>query len=185
MKQKIKKIITSFALACSLAFAPLNVSAEPTKITGSSTATTNGTTNINYTVSSVVTVEIPESIELKSDNLNENPVIGNLKIYGNTSDDNVIIEPDKKVYVSITNSEKGGVDHCAVAITANGSNQELNYCVDGKNKINALKDIAICAPNSKLDSQQLKFSFESEPKPSYAGTYTDTLTFTVEIKKAE
>jgi len=68
MFSKIKKVLVSLALASSLALAPMNVSAAGTLTQDSS----NATTSANYrAIDHAYSVEIPDSVDFTSDDLEE------------------------------------------------------------------------------------------------------------------
>jgi len=163
----MKKALT-LALVAALLTAT-GITAYATDITADSDPKTGGT-NVTYEVAPVYTVVIPESVTL-----GDTAVTEQIKIYGATADDNVVIGKTQKVNVALTESANG-----FKVKTADGD--EVAYTVNDKNAVDDLTTVAKCAAGAKTDTN---ITFTKTGTAAYAGTYTDTLTFTVSVTDAE
>ena len=128
------------------------------------------TTDVEFVAEPVYTVVIPESVTL-----GDTAVTEQIKIYGATENDNVVIGKTQKVNVALTESANG-----FKVKTADGD--EVAYTVNDKNAVADLTTVAECtAADGKKDTN---ITFAKTGTASYAGTYTDTLTFTVSLEDA-
>ena len=129
------------------------------------------TTDVTYEVAPVYTVVIPESVTL-----GDTAVTEQIKIYGATENDNVVIGKTQKVNVALTESANG-----FKVKTADGD--EVAYTVNDNNTVDDLTTVAECtAAEGKKNTD---ITFTKTGTAAYAGTYTDTLTFTVSVTDAE
>ena len=162
-----KKIITLALAAAMLSATGITAFAAP--ITANSNPKTGGTT-VNYQVAPVYTVVIPESVTLGNTKVTEQ-----IKIYGATANDNVVIGKKQKVNVALTASAND-----FKVKTADG--ETIAYTVNDKNAVADLTTVAECtAADGKKDTN---ITFTKTGTAAYAGTYTDTLTFTVSLADA-
>ena len=128
------------------------------------------TTDVTYEVAPVYTVVIPESVTL-----GDTAVTEQISIYGATPEDNVVIGKTQKVNVALTASANN-----FKVKTADGD--EVAYTVNDKNAVADLTTVAECtAADGKKDTD---ITFTKTGTAAYAGTYTDTLTFTVSLEDA-
>ena len=128
------------------------------------------TTDVTYEVAPVYTVVIPESVTL-----GDTAVTEQISIYGATPEDNVVIGKTQKVNVALTASAND-----FKVKTADGD--EVAYTVNDKNTVADLTTVAECtATDGKKDTN---ITFTKTGTAAYAGTYTDTLTFTVSLEDA-
>ena len=163
----MKKALT-LALVAALLTAT-GITAYATDITADSDPKTGGT-NVTYEVAPVYTVVIPESVTL-----GDTAVTEQIKIYGATADDNVVIGKTQKVNVALTASANDFFFFNDTATT------EI-YTVNDKNAVADLTTVAECtAAEGKKDTN---ITFTKTGTAAYAGTYTDTLTFTVSLADA-
>ena len=163
----MKKALT-LALVAALLTAT-GITAYATDITANSNPKTGGTT-VNYTVDPAYTVVIPESVTL-----GDTAVTEQIKIYGTTENDNVVIGKGQKVNVALTASANN-------FNVANTDGDEVAYTVNDKNAVADLTTVAECtAAEGKKDTN---ITFTKTGTAAYAGTYTDTLTFTVSLEDA-
>ena len=163
----MKKAIT-LALVAALLTAT-GITAYATDITADSNPKTGGTT-VNYTVNPAYTVVIPESVTLT-----DADVTATISIYGATADDNVVIGKKQKVNVALTASANN-------FNVANTDGDTIAYTVNDKNAVADLTTVAECAANTTSETE---LTFAKTGTAAYAGTYTDTLTFTVSLANAE
>ena len=164
----MKKALT-LALVAALLTAT-GITAYATDITADSDPKTGGT-NVTYAVAPVYTVVIPETVTLGNTEVTEQ-----IKIYGATANDNVVIGKTQKVNVALTESANG-----FKVKTADGD--EVAYTVNDKNTVDDLTTVAECtAADGKKDTD---ITFTKTGTAAYAGTYSDTLTFTVSVTDAE
>ena len=160
----MKKAITLALVAAMLTATGITAFAAP--ITADSDPKTGGTT-VNYTVDPAYTVVIPESVTL-----GDTAVTEQIKIYGATETDNVVIGKGQKVNVALTASANN-------FNVANTDGDTIAYTVNDKNAVADLTTVAECtAADGKKDTN---ITFTKTGTASYAGTYTDTLTFTVSL----
>lgn len=163
----MKKAIT-LALVAALLTAT-GITAYATDITADSNPKTGGTT-VNYTVDPAYTVVIPESVTL-----GDTAVTEQIKIYGATENDNVVIGKGQKVNVALTESANN-------FNVANTDGDTIAYTVNDKNAVADLTTVAECTvDDGKKDTD---ITFAKTGTAAYAGTYTDTLTFTVSLAVA-
>ena len=163
----MKKAIT-LALVAALLTAT-GITAYATDITADSDPKTGGT-NVTYAVAPVYTVVIPETVTLGNTEVTEQ-----IKIYGATANDNVVIGKTQKVNVALTESANG-----FKVKTADGD--EVAYTVNDKNAVADLTTVAECtAAEGKKNTD---ITFTKTGTAAYAGTYTDTLTFTIGVEAA-
>ena len=139
--------------------------------TGITAFAADPTTDVTYEVAPVYTVVIPETVTLTDSGTTET-----ISIYGATENDNVVIGKTQKVNVALTESANG-----FKVKTADGD--EVAYTVNDKNTVDDLTTVAECtAADGKKDTD---ITFTKTGTAAYAGTYTDTLTFTVSVTDAE
>ena len=126
-------------------------------------------TTVNYVVDPVYTVVIPETVTLTDAGATET-----ISIYGATAEDTVVIPRGKSVNVALTASTNN-------FNVKNADNETIAYTVNSENDTENLTTVAECAAGAKKDTN---ITFAKTGTASYAGTYTDTLTFTVSLKDA-
>ena len=126
----------------------------------------NRGTNVSYTVAPAYTVVIPESVTLA-----DTAVTAAIRIYGATENDNVMVGEGSKVNVALTESTN---DFKVV----NVAGDPIAYTVNGKNTTADLEQVASCVAGEKNTTD---ITFTKTGTASYAGSYTDTLTFTVSV----
>ena len=153
-----KKIIT-LALAAAMLTA-----------TGITAFAADPTTDVTYEVAPVYTVVIPESVTL-----GDTAVTETIKIYGADENSNVVIGKKQKVNVALTASAND-----FKVKTADGD--EVAYTVNDKNAVADLTTVAECTAADGKKNTTLTFA--KTGTAAYAGTYTDTLTFTVSLADA-
>ena len=137
--------------------------------TGITAFAADPTTDVTYEVAPVYTVVIPESVTL-----GDTAVTETIKIYGADENSNVVIGKKQKVNVALTASAND-----FKVKTADGD--EVAYTVNDKNAVADLTTVAECAAGAKTDTN---ITFTKTGTAAYAGTYTDTLTFTVSLADA-
>ena len=165
----MKKILTLALVAAMLTATGITAFATDTEIKQDTTPPT-GAMTVNYTADPVYTVVIPESVELA-----ETAQTAQIKIYGADENSNVVLESGKKVNVALSAS----VNNFNV-VSANGS--PVAYTVNDKNAVDDLTTVAECtAAEGKKNTD---ITFTKTGTAAYAGTYTDTLTFTVSLADA-
>ena len=125
------------------------------------------TTDVEFVAEPVYTVVIPESVTLEDATVTEQ-----IQIYGETAEDNVVIPRGKTINVALTESANG-------FNVKNADGDEVAYTVNDKNAVDDLTTVAECtAAEGKKDTN---ITFTKTGTAAYAGTYTDTLTFTVSL----
>ena len=138
--------------------------------TGITAFAADPTTDVTYEVAPVYTVVIPETVTLTDSGTTET-----ISIYGATENDNVVIGKGQKVNVALTASAND-----FKVKTADGD--EVAYTVNDKNAVADLTTVAECtAAEGKKNTD---ITFTKTGTAAYAGTYTDTLTFTVSLEDA-
>ena len=153
-----KKIITLALAAAMLSATGITAFAADTEVNQDTTPPT-GATTVNYQVDPAYTVVIPESVTLT-----DADVTAIIKIYGADENSNVVIGKGQKVNV------------------ANTDGDTIAYTVNDKNAVADLTTVAECtAADGKKDTN---ITFTKTGTAAYAGTYTDTLTFTVSLEDA-
>ena len=163
----MKKAITLALVGAMLTATGITAFAAP--VTADSDPKTGGTT-VNYQVAPVYTVVIPETVTLGNTAVTEQ-----INIYGATADDNVVIGKTQKVNVALTASAND-----FKVKTADGD--EVAYTVNDKNAVADLTTVAECtAAEGKKNTD---ITFTKTGTAAYAGTYTDTLTFTIGVEAA-
>ena len=128
------------------------------------------TTDVEFVAEPVYTVVIPESVTLE-----DTEVTGQIQIYGETAEDNVVIPRSKTINVALTESANG-----FKVKTADGDT--VDYTVNGENTTAALASVAECTADDGTKNTDITFA--KTGTAAYAGTYTDTLTFTVSLDDA-
>ena len=161
----MKKLLTLALVGAMLSATGITAFAAP--ITADSSDPKTGGTNVTYEVAPVYTVVIPESVTL-----GDTAVTEQIKIYGATANDNVVIGKKQKVNVALTESANG-----FKVKTADGN--EVAYTVNDKNAVADLTTVAECTAADGKKNTTLTFA--KTGTAAYAGTYTDTLTFTVSL----
>ena len=138
--------------------------------TGITAFAADPTTDVTYEVAPIYTVVIPESVTL-----GDTAVTETIKIYGADENSNVVIGKKQKVNVALTASAND-----FKVKTADGD--EVAYTVNDKNAVADLTTVAECtAAEGKKNTD---ITFTKTGTAAYAGTYTDTLTFTVSLEDA-
>ena len=127
------------------------------------------TTEVEFVAEPVYTVVIPDSVTLA-----DTAVTETISIYGADEDSNVIIPSGKKVNVALTNSEND-------FNVKNADGNTIAYTVNGESDTANLTTVAECATAEKQDTD---ITFTKTGDDLYAGTYSDTLTFTVSLEDA-
>ena len=164
----MKKLLTLALVGAMLSATGITAFAAP--ITADSSDPKTGGTNVTYAVAPVYTVVIPETVTLGNTKVTEQ-----IKIYGATANDNVVIGKKQKVNVALTASAND-----FKVKTADGD--EVAYTVNDKNAVADLTTVAECtAAEGKKNTD---ITFTKTGTAAYAGTYTDTLTFTVSLADA-
>ena len=125
---------------------------------------------VEYVAEPVYTVVIPESVTLGDTEVNEQ-----IKIYGADENSNVVIGKTKKVNVALTESANN-------FNVANADGDKITYTVNGENPTAALASVAECTADDGIKDTDITFA--KTGTAAYAGTYTDTLTFTVSLADA-
>ena len=162
----MKKAITLALVAAMLTATGITAFAADTEVNQDTTPPT-GATTVNYQVDPAYTVVIPESVTLT-----DADVTAIIKIYGADENSNVVIGKGQKVNVALTASANN-------FNVANTDGDTIAYTVNDKNAVADLTTVAECtAADGKKDTN---ITFTKTGTASYAGTYTDTLTFTVSL----
>ena len=126
-------------------------------------------TVVEYVADPVYTVVIPESVTLGDTAVNET-----IEIYGADEESSVVIPMGKKVNVALTESTND-------FNVANADGDKIAYTVNDQNAVADLTAVAECAANATSETD---ITFAKTGTAAYAGTYTDTLTFTVSLEDA-
>ena len=163
----MKKILTLALVAAMLT--ATGITAYATNITQDNSDPKTGGTNVTYAVAPVYTVVIPDTVTLGNTKVTEQ-----ISIYGETADDNVVIGKTQKVNVALTASTNG-------FNVKNEDGETIAYTVNDKNAVDGLTTVAECAAGAK---QNTDITFKKTGETKYAGTYTDTLTFTIGVEAA-
>lgn len=124
-------------------------------------------TDVEFVAEPSYTVVIPQSVALE-----DTAVTEQISIYGADESSNVVISSKQKVNVALTNSTNG-------FNVKNADGDKIAYTVNDKNDVDDLTTVAECAAGTK---QNTNITFAKTGETKYAGTYTDTLTFTVSLK---
>ena len=127
-------------------------------------------TVVEYVADPVYTVVIPETVTLT-----ENTVTKQIKIYGATENDDVFIGTSQKANVALSESTNG-----FKVKTADGDT--VDYTVNGENTTAALASVAECTADDGTKNTDITFT--KTGTAAYAGTYSDTLLFTVSLADA-
>ena len=166
----MKKALTLALVAAMLTATGITAFAADTEVNQDTTPPT-GAMTVNYTVDPAYTVVIPESVTLT-----DADVTAIIKIYGADENSNVVIGKTQKVNVALTASAND-----FKVKTADGD--EVAYTVNDKNTVDDLTTVAECtAAEGKKNTD---ITFTKTGTAAYAGTYSDTLTFTVSVTDAE
>jgi len=165
----MKKILTLALVAALLTATGITAFAADTEVNQDTTPPT-GAMTVNYTVDPAYTVVIPESVTL-----GDTAVTEQIKIYGATENDNVVIGKGQKVNVALTASANN-------FNVANTDGDTVDYTVNGENTTAALASVAECTADDGTKNTDITFT--KTGTAAYAGTYTDTLTFTVSLEDA-
>ena len=139
--------------------------------TGITAFAADPTTDVTYEVAPVYTVVIPESVTL-----GDTAVTETIRIYGADENSNVVIGKKQKVNVALTASAND-----FKVKTADGD--EVAYTVNDKNAVDDLTTVAECTAADGKKNTTLTFA--KTGTAAYAGTYTDTLTFTVSVETSK
>ena len=126
-------------------------------------------TIVEYVAEPVYTVVIPESVELA-----ETAQTAQIKIYGADENSNVILGLGKKVNVALSASTNN-------FNVVNMAGDSIAYTVNDKNTVADLTTVAECTSNNKTETD---ITFTKTGTAAYAGTYSDTLLFTVSLADA-
>ena len=165
----MKKALTLALVAALLTATGITAFAADTEVNQDTTPPT-GATTVNYQVDPAYTVVIPESVTLT-----DADVTAIIKIYGATENYNVVIGKGQKVNVALTASANN-------FNVANTDGDTVAYTVNDKNAVDDLTTVAECtAAEGKKNTD---ITFAKTGTAAYAGTYTDTLTFTVSLADA-
>ena len=127
------------------------------------------TTNVEFIAEPVYTVVIPESVTLE-----DTEVTGQILIYGETAEDNVVIPRGKTINVALTASANG-------FNVKNADGETIAYTVNGENDTEKLTTVAECAANANSTTD---ITFTKTGTDVYSGTYSDNLVFTVSLEDA-
>ena len=165
----MKKALTLALVAALLTATGITAFAADTEVNQDTTPPT-GATTVNYQVDPAYTVVIPESVTLT-----DADVTAIIKIYGADENSNVVIGKGQKVNVALTESANG-----FKVKTADGDT--VDYTVNGENTTAALASVAECTADDGTKNTDITFT--KTGTAAYAGTYTDTLTFTVSLDDA-
>ena len=126
-------------------------------------------TMVEYVAEPVYTVVIPESVTLE-----DTEVTGQILIYGETAEDNVVIPRGKTINVALTASANG-------FNVKNADGETIAYTVNGENDTENLTTVAECAANANSPTD---ITFTKTGTDVYSGTYSDNLVFTVSLEDA-
>lgn len=128
------------------------------------------TTTVTFNVDPTYTVTIPGTIELKKDT-ESGKYQGKAEIYA----ENVRLLEGKQIKVTVSGD-------FALSTGAKGAEYKLPYTVKVDASDTAITSGAIVATFITMtDKQSVKLHFEAD-NPTYAGTYTDTVTFTISVE---
>ena len=165
----MKKLLTLALVAALLTATGITAFAADTEVKPDTTPPT-GATTVNYQVDPAYTVVIPESVTLT-----DADVTAIIKIYGADENSNVVIGKGQKVNVALTASANN-------FNVANTDGDTIAYTVNGENTTAALASVAECTADDGTKNTDITFT--KTGTAAYAGTYTDTLTFTVSLEDA-
>ena len=164
----MKKALTLALVAAMLTATGITAFAADTEVNQDTTPPT-GAMTVNYTVDPAYTVVIPESVTLT-----DADVTAIIKIYGADENSNVVIGKGQKVNVALTESANN-------FNVANTDGDTIAYTVNDKNAVADLTTVAECTSNNKTETD---ITFTKTGTAAYAGTYSDTLLFTVSLADA-
>ena len=167
----MKKLFLVSAIVLSLGvIAP--VFAAETSIEGDATGTETGTMEITYGVDSGYTVTIPANLNLT----NTDPVEKTI------SAENVMIDFGTSLKVSISSENYSDLKWYMVDTATGASSNKVEYTIkDGENAV-ANDDVVLEVEAGADDlSGSNTLTFQVPKVPTKAGTYKDTLKFTVEV----
>ena len=132
--------------------------------------TDNRGANVSFDVDPAFTVTIPEKVDL-----------ANTEVTATITGQDILLENDKHIVVSLTNAANTVDDTVFTVKTAEGA--EANYQIkkgDAALKLN--DEIIRFVYDGTENTFTQELTFTAPTNVSYAGTYTDTLTFTVAVE---
>ena len=168
----MKKIISGIsALAMVMALAPMSAFADTT-ITEADTLPKTADSSVEFTVDPAFTVTIPAKVTLEK---------GEGDIYSNSGTikaESVFLNEGKEIVVSLTSASKFNMQ------TAGTSEYKLPYTAEGAfGKLTDKEAGGIVAKFATSTTvQNTPVTFTTDETPKYAGTYTDPVVFTIEVK---
>ena len=168
----MKKVISTIsALAMVMALAPMSAFADTT-ITENDTLPKTADSSVEFTVDPAFTVTIPAKVTLEK---------GEDNIYSNSGTikaESVFLNEGKEIIVSLTSASKFNMQTSAT------SEYKLPYTAEGAfGKLTDKEAGGIVAKFATSTTvQNTPVTFTTDETPKYAGTYTDPVVFTIEIK---
>ena len=166
-----KAISTISALAMVMALAPMSAFADTT-ITQADTLPKTADSSVEFSVDPTYTVTIPAKVTLADNGEGIYTNSGTLKAEG------VKLAEGKEIVVSLTSASKFNMQ------TAATSEYKLPYTAEGAfGKLTDKEAGGIVAKFATSTTvQNTPVTFTTDETPKYAGTYTDPVVFTIEIK---
>lgn len=173
----MKKLISGLsALAITMALAPMSAFADTTVIPDPDNMPnpkpgTAGTT-VEFSVDPAYTVTIPAKVTLEDNGEGIYTNSGTLKAEG------VKLAEGKEIVVSLTSASKFNMQ------TAATSEYKLPYTAEGAfGKLTDKEAGGIVAKFATLTAkQEVPVTFTTDETPTYAGSYSDPVVFTLEVK---
>ena len=168
----MKKVISTIsALAMVMAIAPMSAFADTT-IKQTDTLPKTADSSVEFSVDPTYTVTIPAKVTLADNGEGIYTNSGTLKA------ENVKLAEGKEIVVSLTSASKFNMQ------TAATSEYKLPYTAEGAfGKLTDKEAGGIVAKFATSTTvQNTPVTFTTDETPKYAGTYTDPVVFTIEVK---
>ena len=168
-----KAISTISALAMVMALAPMSAFADTT-IKQTDTLPKTADSSVEFSVDPTYTVTIPAKVTLADNGEGIYTNSGTLKAEG------VKLAEGKEIVVSLTSASKFNMQ------TSASATYKLPYTAEGAfGKLTDKEAGGIVAKFATSTTvQNTPVTFTTDETPKYAGTYTDPVVFTIEIKDA-
>ncbi len=171
----MKKLsITAVAIAASLALSSLSAfAAEDPNIIKQDSVNQTGSVNVEYNVNSTYTVTIPNGVSLK-DSAVETVIEAN----------NVKLEKGKKIKVTLDSAANTVTDkQFTVKAGTTGDAPTANYTIsNSRGALGVGGTVAEFLYNGTATSYSETLTYSAPTGVKYAGTYTDSLTFTISVE---
>lgn len=167
--KKIKKCISAFALV--MAIAPISAFADTT-ITEEDTLPKTADSSVEFSVDPAYTVTIPATVTLEK---------GEGDIYGGSGTieaESVFLNEGKEIVVSLTSASKFNMQ------TSETAEYKLPYTAEGAfGKLTDKEAGGIVAKfATSTTAQSTPVTYTTDEVPQYAGSYSDPVVFTLEVR---